>query len=122
MKKVFDLNPQMRSRYSMIANFDALEIDCPDAYSIRKVSYMARLNSIIALIDKHFSRGKILTILDIGCAQGNLALILAEKGHKVVAVDIRNDFIEYSKFKYERGDIKWICSNIEDCNFGNDLF
>src|SRR3989338_2536719 len=112
MKKVFGLNPQQRAQYHMIANFDALEIDCPDSYSIKKASYLARLNSMLALIDKHFPKDKVLTILDIGCAQGNLSLILAEKGHKVVAVDIRNDFIEYSKLKHERGNIKWICSNI----------
>ncbi|HWI16129.1 MAG TPA: class I SAM-dependent methyltransferase [Vicinamibacterales bacterium] len=54
---------------------------------------------------------KRLRVLDIGCAQGTLALLLAERGHSVEAVDIRPQFIEYARSRYEYGDITWTCAN-----------
>ena len=56
-----------------------------------------------------------LQILDIGCAQGTLALLLAEQGHHVMAVDIRAQFLEYAKSRYTHGDIRFLTANaIED--------
>jgi 2-polyprenyl-3-methyl-5-hydroxy-6-metoxy-1,4-benzoquinol methylase len=34
-----------------------------------------------------------LDILDVGCAQGTLAMLLAERGHRVTAVDLRPEFL-----------------------------
>lgn len=52
-----------------------------------------------------------LDILDVGCAQGTLALLLAERGHKVWAMDIRQPFLDYAASRYENGDIQFICGN-----------
>jgi len=54
------------------------------------------------------------TILDIGCAQATLALLLAEEGRAVTAVDIRPQFLEYAKSRYERGDIRFVAGNVFD--------
>lgn len=51
------------------------------------------------------------TILDVGCAQATLALLLAEDGHEVTAVDIRPAFLDYAKTRYERGNIGFIAAN-----------
>lgn len=53
-------------------------------------------------------------ILDVGCAQATLALLLAEDGRSVTAVDIRPNFLEYAKTRYERGDIRFIAANVFD--------
>jgi 2-polyprenyl-3-methyl-5-hydroxy-6-metoxy-1,4-benzoquinol methylase len=58
-------------------------------------------------------------ILDIGCAQGTLALLLAEDGKQVTAVDIRASFIDYAKTRYERGDIRFIAGNAFDLDLGD---
>jgi len=58
------------------------------------------------------------TILDVGCAQGTLALMLAESGYKVVANDLRSDFLEYAKSRYEKGDIEFVSGNVFDLNLG----
>jgi 2-polyprenyl-3-methyl-5-hydroxy-6-metoxy-1,4-benzoquinol methylase len=50
-------------------------------------------------------------ILDVGCAQGTLALILAEHGHRVTAIDIRQSFLDYAQSRYSHGDIEFICGN-----------
>lgn len=46
-------------------------------------------------------------ILDIGCAQATLALMLAERGHRVTAVDLRPSFLEYARSRYTHGDIRF---------------
>jgi 2-polyprenyl-3-methyl-5-hydroxy-6-metoxy-1,4-benzoquinol methylase len=50
-------------------------------------------------------------ILDVGCAQGTLALLLAEAGHHVVAVDLRSEFLEYARTRYEKGAIEFVQGN-----------
>lgn len=68
-------------------------------------------------LDFYFSLIKKLnpkTILDIGCAQATLAMRLAEQGKRVCAVDIRSQFLEYAKSRYEKGDISFQCANIMD--------
>lgn len=57
-----------------------------------------------------------LKILDVGCAQGTLALLLAEAGHHVVAVDLRAEFLEYARSRYEKGDIRFVQGNVMDLN------
>lgn len=52
------------------------------------------------------------TILDVGCAQGTLALLLAEAGYSVVANDLRPEFLDYAKSRYEKGDIQFVVGNI----------
>lgn len=59
-----------------------------------------------------FAKGEKLRILDIGCAQGTLALLLAERGHEVVAVDLREDFLTYAKTRHERGQIEFVCADV----------
>ena len=53
----------------------------------------------------------VLSILDIGCAQGTLAVLLAERGHRVCAMDIRQPFLDYAASRYEKGEMRFICGN-----------
>lgn len=55
-----------------------------------------------------------LRILDVGCAQGTLALLLAEAGHHVVAADLRPEFLDYARTRYEKGDIRFVPGNALD--------
>jgi len=54
-------------------------------------------------------------ILDVGCAQGTLALLLAERGHDVVALDLRPHFIEYARSRYTHGRVRFVACNILEC-------
>lgn len=63
------------------------------------------------------SRGG-LKILDVGCAQGTLALMLAERGHDVWAMDIRQQFLDYAATRYERGDVRFVCGNVMEVDPG----
>ena len=55
--------------------------------------------------------GPLLDILDVGCAQGTLAMILAERGHRVLAVDLRQPFLDYAKSRYTYGNIEFMVAN-----------
>lgn len=52
-----------------------------------------------------------LDILDVGCAQGTLALLLAERGHRVTAVDMRPEFLDYAKSRYTHGAVRFVQAN-----------
>ena len=50
-------------------------------------------------------------VLDLGCAQANLAILLAEEGFVVTAVDLNFEFIRYARLKVEEGDICFVAAN-----------
>jgi 2-polyprenyl-3-methyl-5-hydroxy-6-metoxy-1,4-benzoquinol methylase len=54
-------------------------------------------------------------ILDVGCAQGTLAMLLAERGHNVVALDLRPNFLEYAQSRYTHGQIRFVAGNALEC-------
>jgi 2-polyprenyl-3-methyl-5-hydroxy-6-metoxy-1,4-benzoquinol methylase len=70
-------------------------------------SYHNQLDLYLGIADRTGAR----TVLDIGVAQATLALLLAESGRSVTAVDIRPQFLEYAKTRYERGDIRFLAGN-----------
>ncbi len=53
-----------------------------------------------------------LRVLDVGCAQATLALLLAEGGHDVTAVDLRKPFLDYAATRYEFGTIRFLAGNV----------
>ncbi len=56
-------------------------------------------------------------ILDIGAAQGNFSLALAEKGYHVTWNDLRADLADYVRLKHERGEIEFAPGNAFELNF-----
>jgi SAM-dependent methyltransferase len=50
-------------------------------------------------------------ILDVGCAQGTLALLLAERGHRVTAADLRQEFLDYARSRHTHGDVTFLQVN-----------
>ena len=70
--------------------------------------YHNQLDLYLSLTD---GQGR-MQVLDVGCAQGTLALLLAESGHEVWAVDIRQQFLDYAASRYERGNVHFVCGNV----------
>jgi len=73
-------------------------------------SYQNQLALYTALADKYAAE----SVLDVGCAQGTLALLLGERGKRVTAVDIRQPFLDYARTRHERGDVRFVAANIFD--------
>jgi 2-polyprenyl-3-methyl-5-hydroxy-6-metoxy-1,4-benzoquinol methylase len=78
---------------------------------IERHSYNSYQNQL-ALYQRLIERYGAQSVLDVGCAQATLAMLLAESGRQVVAVDIRQPFLDYAKTRYERGDIDFLVANI----------
>lgn len=74
-------------------------------------SYFIRLEAVIELVKKYATGPRIL---DVACAQGNFALLLAEDGFHVTALDLSEDFLNYAKKKFTHGKIEFIHENIMD--------
>jgi 2-polyprenyl-3-methyl-5-hydroxy-6-metoxy-1,4-benzoquinol methylase len=72
--------------------------------------YHNQLDLYLRLVEKYGAR----SVLDVGCAQGTLAILLAERGHRVVAVDIREAFLNYARTRWEGGDVRFLTANIFD--------
>lgn len=72
--------------------------------------YHNQLDVYVRLAEKYAAQ----SVLDVGCAQGTLALTLAEKGRSVTAVDIRPTFLDYARSRWERGDVRFVAANIFD--------
>lgn len=76
------------------------------------------------LLDTYLAMAKTetaLDILDVGCAQATLALLLAESGHKVCAVDLRQESLDYAQTRYEYGDIRFVQHNVLEVHL-NETF
>jgi 2-polyprenyl-3-methyl-5-hydroxy-6-metoxy-1,4-benzoquinol methylase len=118
MKNSYDieraLDRQTRLKYQGIIDYGKSEIDNPDKNDPKRLNYLNRLETIIAVTTCLFPTAERVRIGDFACAQCNIGLLLAEKGYEVVAVDINPSFTEYSKMKYEKGNIEWIVGNVFD--------
>ena len=89
-------------------NFDLQGIDNEDRYDFSRFRYLERIRKIIGVAERYCSRKKIL---EVGSAQSNISLLLAEKGVFTIGLDVNVKFLKYSRAKYETGKITWICAN-----------
>jgi len=88
-------------------------------------TYQNQLNLYLGFVEQVGAE----RILDVGCAQGTLALLLGERGKQVTAVDIRQTFLSYAQTRYERGDVRFLAANVFerpnlgafDLVFGNQI-
>lgn len=72
--------------------------------------YHNQLDLYLSLVDRYQAQ----SVLDVGCAQGTLALLLAEAGKRVTAVDIRQPFLDYARSRQESGEVRFLAANIFD--------
>ena len=76
-------------------------------------------NAYHAQLDMYLTIARRLApkaILDVGCAQATLALMLAEEGYAVCANDLRQEFLEYAKSRYDRGNIEFLAGSVYEIN------
>ncbi|MBI4441751.1 MAG: class I SAM-dependent methyltransferase [Acidobacteria bacterium] len=121
MKSSWEIGATLGEEFREILHFDQIEIDRPDRHHRMRLHYMDRLRVVVSIIKRNFPEPEGIKVGDFGCAQGNTSLILAELGYQVYATDINPAYVEYSKRKYEGGNIQWIVSNIRDLVFPADL-
>lgn len=77
----------------------------PNVYSW----YQARTKMVVALVKKFAPNAK--NILDIGCAQGSIALELGRQGYTVTGNDIRKHYVDYANIRNVYDNVKFVCDN-----------
>ncbi len=136
----------------MLRAHDVVEYHCADARNFYSQMYKSRLGLVLRLAERgdggssegdpsgrpyeelrdssceevgyspqngQRGRGRVL---DLGCAQGNVALLLAEAGRETWAVDLRPEFLEYAGCKYERGKFVRCAANAERLPLASEAF
>ncbi len=103
----------------MLHAHDVVEYHCADERNFYSQMYKSRLSLLLGLAGRGGERGRVL---DLGCAQGNVALLLAEAGRETWAVDLRSEFLEYAGRKYERGKFRRCAANAEALPLASDAF
>ncbi len=81
----------------------------PDRRKSAVFGHFLRIHEVLQLVDR-FSPGK--RVADFACAQGNFALLLAERGYDVTAIDLHETFLRYAKKKYTSGNCQFLSGNI----------
>lgn len=111
MRRAHEIVPSTE-REAFVRSFDVRDIDSPDLRNFWRLKYMERLDTVTALIRRHLPDGG--TVIEIGSAQANISLTLAEQGYSCVAYDIDADFLSYSRKKHTHGRMEWVQGNAFD--------
>jgi 2-polyprenyl-6-hydroxyphenyl methylase/3-demethylubiquinone-9 3-methyltransferase len=98
---------------------DLVEFHCPDPRNFYSQMYKRRLAVMLEALRRHVPNGRLL---DLGCAQGNVALLAAEAGLESYAVDLRPEFLHYAGLKHERGRFQRVASDATHLPFPNGFF
>lgn len=106
--------PQQEANWpvSWLGSYDH---DCKEVFGDRSnlgytLAYQQRYITTLELVKQVIPVGG--TILDLGAAQGNFSLALAEAGYAVTWNDLRAELIDYIRLKYEYGNLKFAPGNI----------
>jgi 2-polyprenyl-3-methyl-5-hydroxy-6-metoxy-1,4-benzoquinol methylase len=75
-------------------------------------SYQSRVGLLCRLVEE--LAGPSGRVLDVGCAQGTLGLMLGERGIKVDLLDVRAENIEYARERYQRGPVDFHVGLLSD--------
>src|ERR1700728_3721802 len=86
-------------------NFDQRQIDNANPNAVTRLKYLERIDCILETVTALVPAGG--RVADIGCAQGNIAITLAESGYTVDAYDLNQSFLSYARKKTEYGRISW---------------
>ncbi len=112
-----DLNQLSEPSHHFLYHHDLDEFHCTDSRAFSHRMYMARFEAVLKAVNSsRESLGKSARdtrILDIGCAQGNYSLTLAEQGFRVFAVDLQLSFLRYARLKHESGALHCINATLE---------
>ena len=96
---------------------DLLEWHNPNR--LRRTDYLYRLRRVIQLILSHAPGRRCL---EIGCAQANTTLLLAERGFWAVGLDLRLGFVQYARLKHTHGHAGFLVGSGDSLPFKAESF
>lgn len=110
MRTAREITPENQEEERLRA-FDLRELDAADARSHFALKYRARLQAVISATTRYVPPGGL--ILEVGCAQANASLLLAEMGFTTVALDLRPESLGYARKKHARGAFHTVCADAD---------
>ncbi len=113
--KLPDKNSLKEKEHLFLYEHDLMELHNPNVNSFEYQRYKTRIDEIIKHILMYVEEGG--KVAEIGCAQGNMSLILAENGRIAFALDLRHPFLTYMMLKYEKGKLFPLAENAENLPF-----
>jgi 2-polyprenyl-3-methyl-5-hydroxy-6-metoxy-1,4-benzoquinol methylase len=122
MKSSWELDPATVSRYREMVAFDRAEIDQRDRRDPNRLHYMDRIGSVLRLVRRLHPDPAGVRVGEFGSAHANTSLLLAEEGYRAWAIDVNSERLQYSRTKYERGEVEWVCSDFESLALPEDFF
>ena len=99
--------------------YDLAEIYGASAHLGYVYAYEHRRNVIVRMTEEAVPPGG--RILDIGAAQGNFTLALAERGYRVTWNDLRADLAGYVRLKHEFGSVDYAPGNVFELALGAEF-
>lgn len=87
-------------------------------YPLRRYVHVSQYGSALAYVEPG------MRVLDAGCGEGNLSILMAKKGARVVGIDISEPNIEASKsYANEEGcNVEFLLGDLENLPFADDSF
>jgi O-antigen/teichoic acid export membrane protein/SAM-dependent methyltransferase len=119
MKPARDVPADPAPDFAYLLRCDEREIDNPDPDDPRRFRYLERIDEVVRLVRTVPAPARVL---EVGSAQGNVSLRLAEAGYTAVALDLRLDFVRYARAKWERGRFAAVAADAFALPFGDGSF
>ena len=91
----------MSIRISVLKHYESLSRDYDHRFDNPRINYMRSVEKIVLL-----NSLKMGLILDIGCGTGEQSVFLAEKGYRVLGVDISKEMIKIAKGRIKDAKFK----------------
>ena len=102
------------SEEGFLHRFDLRDIGNKDKYDFFRLHYPERTEKVSELGERYCPSKKIL---EVGSAEPNIGLLLAEQEFSTIGLDINIDFLKYSRANHETGKTTRICANATDLPF-----
>ncbi len=119
--RLLELSQLSEPSHHFLYHHDLDEFHCTDPRAFSHQMYMARFKAVLQAVrlwrESLGKSARDMKVLDIGCAQGNFSLTLAEQGFRVFAVDLQLSFLRYVRLKYESGELYCINATLEALPF-----
>ena len=110
MRSASDIQPASAGEERLL-EFDLREIDAPDQRSHFALKYVGRLEGVLRAVERHVRPGGV--VLEVGSAQANISLLLAERGYQSLAVDLMPEALAYARRKHQQGVFWPVCAAAE---------
>ena len=111
----------MSIRRSVLKHYENLSSDYDQRFDNPRINYMRSVEKIV-LLDSL----KMGLVLDIGCGTGEQAVFLAEKGYRVLGVDISREMIKIAKDRIKntnfRDNLSFVIASAEFLPFRDKSF